>query len=76
MMASEARKRLAEFVARGEKQIKDKIAQAEASAIAEVRSAAADSATQLAEAVLRGGVNGGKDFVADGIRELRALTTH
>lgn len=76
MMAAESRKRLEEFVARGEKQIRDKIAQAEASAVAEVRSAAADTASRIAEAVLRGGVNGGKDFVADGIRELRSLTAH
>jgi F-type H+-transporting ATPase subunit b len=73
MIAAEARKRLEEFIARGDKQIKDKIAQAEAAAVGEVRSAAADSATKIAEAVLRGGVSGGKDFVADGIRELRAL---
>ncbi|MFY9629480.1 MAG: ATP F0F1 synthase subunit B [Methylocystis sp.] len=73
MIAVEARKRLEEFVARGDKQIRDKIGQAEAQAVAEVRSAAADSATRLAEAVLRSGVAGGKDFVADGIRELRAL---
>jgi F-type H+-transporting ATPase subunit b len=73
MIAAEARKRLDEYVARGDKQIKDKIAQAEAQAIAEVRAAAADSATRVAESVLRGGVVGGKDFVAEGIRQLGAL---
>ncbi len=73
MIAAEARKRLDEFVARGDKQIKDKIAQAEAQAVAEVRAAAADTAVKVAEGVLRGGVSGGKDFVADGIRQLDAL---
>lgn len=73
MIAAEARKRLDEYVARGDKQIKDKITQAEAQAVAEVRAAAADSATKVAEAILRGGVAGGKDFVADGIRQLGAL---
>jgi len=73
MIAAEARKRLDEFVARGDKQIKDKIAQAEAQAVAEVRAAAADAAVKVAEGVLLGGVSGGKDFVADGIRQLGAL---
>ena len=69
----EARKRLDEYVARGDKQLKDKIAQAEAQAVAEVRAAAADSAAKVAESILRGGVAGGKDFVAEGIRQLGAL---
>jgi F-type H+-transporting ATPase subunit b len=73
MIAAEARKRLDEYVARGDKQIKDKIAQAEAQAVAEVRAAAADSAAKVAESILRGGVTGGKDFVAEGIRHLGAL---
>jgi F-type H+-transporting ATPase subunit b len=73
MIAAEARKRVDEFVARGDKQIKDKIAQAEAQAVAEVRAAAADSAANIAESVLRGGVSGGKDFVAEGIQQLSAL---
>jgi F-type H+-transporting ATPase subunit b len=73
MIAAEARKRIDEFVARSDKQIKDKIAQAEAQAVAEVRAAAADSAANIAESVLRGGVSGGKDFVAEGIGQLGAL---
>ncbi len=73
LIAAEARKRLDEYVARGDKQIKDKIAQAEAQAVAEVRGAAADSAAKVAESVLRGGVSGGKDFVAEGIGALSAL---
>jgi len=73
MIAAESRKRLDEWVARGDKQIKDKIGQVEAHAIAEVRAAAADSAAKVAEAVLRGGVAGGKDFVAEGIQGLSAL---
>ncbi|MGA8170077.1 MAG: ATP F0F1 synthase subunit B [Methylocystis sp.] len=73
MIAAEARKRLDEYVARGDKQIMDKIALAEAQAVAEVRAAAADAATKVAESVLRGGVSGGKDFVAEGIRQLGAL---
>jgi F-type H+-transporting ATPase subunit b len=73
MIAAEARKRLDEHVARGDKQLKDKIAQAEAQAVAEVRAAAADSAANVAENILRRGVAGGKDFVAEGVRQLGAL---
>ncbi len=73
LIANEGRKRLDEFVARGEKQIKDKIALAESQAVAEVRSAAADSAVKVAEHLLRSGAAGAHDFVAAGIKEVQAL---
>lgn len=73
LIAIEARKRLDEFVARGEKQINDKIAVAEAQAVAEVRSAAADSAVKIAEQLLRGGAGAAHDFVAEGIKQVRTL---
>jgi F-type H+-transporting ATPase subunit b len=74
VIASESRKRLDEWVARGDKQLKDKIALAEAQAIAEVRAAAAESATKLAEAVLRAGVPGADNHVSEGIKSIKALT--
>jgi F-type H+-transporting ATPase subunit b len=75
-IAVESRKRLEEWMTRGDKQIKDKIALAEAQAIAEVRAAAADSATKIAEAVLRSGAGAGENFVKEGIDSLKALTRH
>ena len=45
----------------------------ELNTLRDVRAAAADSATKVAESILRGGVAGGKDFVAEGIRQLGAL---
>lgn len=75
-IAAESRKRLDEWMARGDKQIKDKIALAEAQAIAEVRAAAADSATKIAEAVLRSGAGASDNFVDEGIKGLQALTRH
>jgi F-type H+-transporting ATPase subunit b len=73
MIASESRKRLDEWAARGDKQISDKIAVAEAQAIAEVRAAAADAATKIAEAVLRAQPASGDSLVTEGIRGLKAL---
>jgi F-type H+-transporting ATPase subunit b len=74
LMATEARKRIEDYMARGDKQVLEKIAQAEARAVGEVRAAAADAAVKIAESVLRKGVTGGADFVASGIKELRTLT--
>ncbi len=72
MIAAEGRRRLDEFMARSVKQVEQKIAQAEAQAAAEVRAAAADAAVVIAERVLaKGGV--GRDFVADGISQVKAL---
>ena len=59
-------------MARSVKQVEQKIAQAEAQAAAEVRAAAADAAVKVAERVLAKGAPG-KDFVAAGIDEVKAL---
>ncbi|MDT3684517.1 MAG: ATP F0F1 synthase subunit B [Pseudorhodoplanes sp.] len=61
-LAQEAHARLEEFVARRTKMAETKIAQAEAQALADVRSAAADAATSAAEKIL---VQAAKGKVAD-----------
>lgn len=73
LIAAEGRRRLDEFMARSVKQVEQKIAQAEAQASAEVRAAAADAAVKIAERALSSGAAAGKDFVADGIKELKSL---
>jgi F-type H+-transporting ATPase subunit b len=61
-LAEEAHARLEEFVARRTKMAETKIAQAEAQALADVRSAAADAATSAAEKIL---IQAAKGKVAD-----------
>lgn len=61
-LAEEAHTRLEEFVARRTKMAETKIAQAEAQALADVRSAAADAAASAAEKIL---VQAAKGKVAD-----------
>jgi F-type H+-transporting ATPase subunit b len=63
-LAVEAEAKLEEFVARRTKMAENKISQAEAQALADVRSAAADAAVAAAEALLTRTV---KDKVADGL---------
>jgi F-type H+-transporting ATPase subunit b len=53
-LAKEAEVKLADFVTRRQKTAEQKIAQAEADATREVRSAAAEAAIQASEAILRG----------------------
>ncbi len=53
-LAKEAEVKLADFVIRRQKAAEQKIAQAEADATREVRSAAAEAAIQASEAILRG----------------------
>lgn len=72
LIAAEGRRRLDDFVTRSVKQVEQKIAQAEAQAAAEVRAAAADAAVKIAEGVLSKGV-AGKDFVAEGINDVKSL---
>ncbi|QGM99494.1 ATP F0F1 synthase subunit B [Methylocystis parvus] len=72
LIAAEGKRRLDEFMSRSVKQVEQKIAQAEAQAAAEVRAAAADAAVKVAERVLAKGAPG-KDFVAAGINEVKAL---
>ncbi|HEY8126895.1 MAG TPA: ATP F0F1 synthase subunit B [Methylocystis sp.] len=73
LIATEGRRRLGEFMDRSVKQVEQKIAQAEAQASAEVRAAAADAAVKIAERALSTGAAAGKDFVGDGIKELKSL---
>jgi F-type H+-transporting ATPase subunit b len=73
-LAAEAAAKMEEFVARRTKMAEDKIAQAEAQALADVRSAAAEAAVAAAESILARTV---KDKVADnllaeGIADLKA----
>ncbi len=73
-LAAEAAAKIEEFVARRTKMAEDKIAQAEAQALADVRSAAAEAAVAAAESILARAV---KDKVADtllteGIADLKA----
>jgi F-type H+-transporting ATPase subunit b len=73
-LAAEAAVKMEEFVARRTKMAEEKIAQAEAQALADVRSAAADAAVAAAETILARTV---KDEVADnllaeGIADLEA----
>ncbi len=73
-LATEARQKVEEFVARRTKMAETKIAQAEAQALAEVRSAAADAAVAAAEKILVQSSKGqvADDLIAQGIRDLKA----
>ena len=72
-LAAEAKARLEDFVARRTKMAETKIAQAEAQALADVRSAAADAAVAAAEKILSATAKGkiGDDLLARGIADLR-----
>lgn len=59
-LATETEKQLAESVTRRSKMAEDKIARAEAQAIAEVRGSAVDAALKAAEKILAGKVTGAK----------------
>ncbi|HRY05910.1 MAG TPA: F0F1 ATP synthase subunit B [Hyphomicrobiaceae bacterium] len=59
-LADETEKQLAETVARRSKMAEEKIARAEAQALAEVRSSAVDAALKAAEKILAGKVTGAK----------------
>jgi F-type H+-transporting ATPase subunit b len=73
-LAAEAKTKVEEFVARRTKMAETKIAQAEAQAVADVRSAAADAAVAAAEKILSETAKGkvGDDLIAQGIRDLKA----
>jgi F-type H+-transporting ATPase subunit b len=73
-LASEAKGKVEEFVARRTKMAESKIAQAEAQALADVRAAAADAAVAAAEKILTETTKGkvGDDLIAQGIRDLKA----
>jgi F-type H+-transporting ATPase subunit b len=72
-LAAEARARIEDFVARRTKLAETKIAQAEAQALADVRSAAAEAAVSAAEKVLAENVRGGvaEALVAKSIEDVK-----
>jgi len=73
-MAAEAKAKVEEFIARRTKMAETKIAQAEAQALADVRSAAADAAIAAAETILVKTTRGAaaEALVARGIGDLKA----
>src|ERR1700760_3798998 len=72
-IASEAKAKMEDFVARRTKTAESKIALAEAQAVADVRAAAADAAVQAASTILSQSVKGSlaDDLLAKGITEVR-----
>ena len=72
-IASEAKTKLEDFVARRTKTAESKIALAEAQAVADVRSAAANAAVAAASTILSQSVKGqvADDLLAKGIAEVR-----
>ena len=72
-LAAEGKTRLQDFVARRTKMAETKIAQAEAQALADVRSSAADAAVAAAEKILSTTAKGkiADDLLARGIADLR-----
>jgi F-type H+-transporting ATPase subunit b len=72
-LAAEGKARMEDFVTRRTKMAETKIAQAEAQALAEVRSAAADAAVAAAEKILSTATKGkiADDLLARGIADLR-----
>jgi F-type H+-transporting ATPase subunit b len=73
-LRAEARAKVEEFVTRRTKMAENKIAQAEAQAVGEVRSAAAEAAVAAAEKILTTTVKGGvaDALIGDGIRDLKS----
>jgi len=73
-IAAEARTRMEDFVARRTKTAENKIALAEAQALADVRAAAAEAAVTAASTVLSQSVKGSvaDDLLAKGIAEVKA----
>lgn len=73
-LAAEAKTKVEDFVARRTRMAETKIAQAEAQAVADVRSAAADAAVAAAEKILADTTKGkvGDDLIAKGIQDIKA----
>ena len=73
-IAAEAKTRMEDFVARRTKTAENKIAMAEAQALADVRAAAAEAAVAAASTVLSQSVKGpvADDLLAKGIAEVKA----
>src|SRR6201996_4293885 len=72
-LAAEAKTRMEDFVTRRTKMAEDKIVQAEAQAMADVRSAATDAAVAAAEKILSTAAKGkvAEDLLARGIADVR-----
>jgi F-type H+-transporting ATPase subunit b len=72
-LAAEAKARMEDFVSRRTKMAETKIAQAEAQALADVKSAAADAAVAAAEKILAVAAKGkvAEDLLAQGIEDVR-----
>ncbi len=72
-LAAEAKTRMEDFVVRRTKMAENKIAQAEAQALADVRSAAAETAVAAAEKILTATAKGkiAEDLLAKGIEDIR-----
>ena len=72
-LQAEAKAKVEEFVARRTKMAENKIAQAEAQAVAEVRNSATEAAIAAAEKILGGTVKGdvADALISDGIRDLQ-----
>lgn len=72
-LQAEAKTKVAEFVARRTKMAENKIAQAEAQALADVRNSAAEAAVAAAEKILGASVKGkvADTLIGDGIRDLQ-----
>ncbi len=73
-LAVEAKTRMEDFVARRTKMAEAKIAQAEAQALSDVRSAAADAAVAAAEKILAGAAKGkvAEDLLVKGIEDVKS----
>jgi F-type H+-transporting ATPase subunit b len=73
-LAAEAEAKIEEFIARHTKMAENKIAQAEAQALADVRSAAAEVAVAAAETILNRTVKDkvADDLLAKGIADFKA----
>jgi F-type H+-transporting ATPase subunit b len=73
-LASEAKTRMEDFVARRTKMAEQKIVQAEAQALADVKSAAADAAVAAAERILSVSAKGktAEDLLARGIEDVKS----
>ncbi len=74
-MALDAKAKMEEFVARRTKMAETKIAQAEAQALADVRSAAAEAAVGAAESILRESAKGqvAEDLLAKGLQDVKSM---
>ena len=72
-IAAEAKSRMEDFIARRTKMAEAKIAQAEARALADVRSTAADAAVAAAERILANTARGkvAEDLLAKGIEDVK-----